>query len=279
MSPGGPHVTGVELRRFRAGESPCFSAASRQRRSPSSSAPVGCGGRRAPFSSVAVMPREVDGASSADLADGIVEGVINGLTRLRICAFCPEPRRTDSTMPQATQSRRSYARRAAVVTGSLARSGDAVRLQVDLVDVARCSQVSSAAFDAAPSDLPKLEATRHARPRERAARHGRLHVCRGRHDPRGTSRAARNGCALEATVRHLPRHCTGARRAWSDGRGLPVARQVFRRALALAGVASPRSAVEELAHGSRVQVMRRTEHLVFMPRASSGVQAAAAEYD
>ena len=27
------------------------------------------------------------------------------------------------------------------------------------------------------------------------------------------------------------------------------------------------------------QVMRRTEHLVFMPRASSGVQAATAEYD
>jgi len=27
------------------------------------------------------------------------------------------------------------------------------------------------------------------------------------------------------------------------------------------------------------QVMRRTEHLVFMPRAGSGVKAAAAEYD
>lgn len=43
----------------------------------------------APYSSVAVLPFTVDGAPNAYLADGLVEGVINGLTRLRALRVTP----------------------------------------------------------------------------------------------------------------------------------------------------------------------------------------------
>jgi len=45
----------------------------------------------------------------------------------------------------------------AVVTGTLSRSGDAVRLRVELVDVDRNAQVWSKAYEVAPAELPKLE--------------------------------------------------------------------------------------------------------------------------
>jgi TolB-like protein len=112
-----------------------------------------------PYSSVAVLPFAVDGAPSAYLADGVVEGVINGLTRLRDLRVTPRAsafRFKDAIGDPVAAGRKLEA--AAVVTGSLSRSGDGLRLQIELVDVARNAQVWSAAYEVAPTELPKLEA-------------------------------------------------------------------------------------------------------------------------
>ena len=114
---------------------------------------------RTPYSSVAVLPFAVDSAPSAYLADGVVEGVINGLTRLRdlrVTARASAFRFKDAIGDPVAAGRALEA--AAVVTGSLSRSGDALRLQVELVDVARKAQVWSSAYEVAPAELPKLEA-------------------------------------------------------------------------------------------------------------------------
>ena len=113
---------------------------------------------RAPYSSVAVLPFAVDGVPNAYLADGVAEGVINGLTRLRDLRVTPRAsafRFKDATRDPVAAGRALDV--AAVVTGSLSRSGDAVRLQVELVDVAHSAQVWSTAYEAAPAELPKLE--------------------------------------------------------------------------------------------------------------------------
>jgi DNA-binding winged helix-turn-helix (wHTH) protein/TolB-like protein len=113
---------------------------------------------RARYASVAVLPFAVDGVPNAYLADGVAEGVINGLTRLRDLRVTPRASafrfREAGGDPVAAGRALDVA---AVVTGSLSRSGDAVRLQIELVDVARSAQVWSTAYEAAPEDLPKLE--------------------------------------------------------------------------------------------------------------------------
>ncbi len=114
--------------------------------------------RRAPYSSVAVLPLTVNGVSNAYLADGLVEGVISGLTRLRDLRVTPTAsafRFKDATSDPGAAGRALDV--AAVVTGSLSGSADALRLEVELVDVARNAQVWSTAFEATPADLPKLE--------------------------------------------------------------------------------------------------------------------------
>ena len=113
---------------------------------------------RAPYSSVAVLPFAVDGPSNAYLADGVVEGVINGLTRLRDLRVTPRAsafRFKDGTGDPVAAGRALDV--SAVVTGSLSRSGDVVGLQVELVDVARSAPVWSTVYKAEPADLPKLE--------------------------------------------------------------------------------------------------------------------------
>ncbi len=115
---------------------------------------------RAPYSSVAVLPFAVDDAPNAYLADGVVDGVINGLTRLRDLRVTP--RSSAFQLKGGTGDPVAAGRRldvAAVVTGSLSRRGDVVALQVELFDVARNAQIWSTAYEAAPADLPKLEAS------------------------------------------------------------------------------------------------------------------------
>jgi len=111
------------------------------------------------YSSVAVLPFAVDGGQSAYLADGIVEGVIEGLTRLPGLRVAP---RASAFRFQDAESDPSAAGRAleasAVVRGRLSRNGDGVRLAVELVDVARDAQVWSTAYEVALADLPNLEA-------------------------------------------------------------------------------------------------------------------------
>ncbi|RZL96644.1 MAG: tetratricopeptide repeat protein [Variovorax sp.] len=113
---------------------------------------------RATYPSVAVLPFTVDGAPNAYLADGLVEGMINGLTRLRALRVTPRAsafRFRDAIGDPIAAGRALDV--AAVVTGSLSRSGDGVRLQVDLVDVARNAQVWSTTYQVAAADLPQLE--------------------------------------------------------------------------------------------------------------------------
>lgn len=110
------------------------------------------------FSSVAVLPFDVDVPQSAYLADGIVESVIDGLTRIRELRVAPRGsafRFKDAAANPAAAGRALDA--SAVVTGRLSRAGDGFTLRVELVDVAREAQVWSAAYEVALAELPKLE--------------------------------------------------------------------------------------------------------------------------
>lgn len=110
------------------------------------------------FSSVAVLPFAVDVPQSAYLADGIVESVIDGLTRIRELRVAPRGsafRFKDAAADPSAAGRALDA--GAVVTGRLSRAGDRFTLRVALVDVARDAQVWSAAYEVALAELPKLE--------------------------------------------------------------------------------------------------------------------------
>ena len=113
-------------------------------------------GGRAPYSSVAVLPFNADGMPNAHLADGLVEGVISGLTRLPDLRVTPRASAFRFKDGDSVAAGRALDV-AAVVTGSLSRSGDGVRLQVELVDVARNAQVWGAAYEMAKAELPQLE--------------------------------------------------------------------------------------------------------------------------
>ena len=115
-------------------------------------------GGRAPYRSVAVLPFTVDEAPNTYLVDGLVEGVINGLTRLPGLRVMPRASafRFKGAMGDPVAAGRALDV-AAVVTGALSRSGDGVRLQVELVDVARNAQVWGTAYQVAAADLPQLE--------------------------------------------------------------------------------------------------------------------------
>lgn len=113
-------------------------------------------GGRAPYSSVAVLPFTADGTPNAYLAEGLVEGVISRLTSLRDVRVTPRASafRFKDGDPVAAGRALDVA---AVVTGSLSRSGDGVRRQVELVDVARNAQVWGMVYEMAEAELPKLE--------------------------------------------------------------------------------------------------------------------------
>ena len=115
-------------------------------------------GRRAPYRSVAVLPFSVDGVPNTYLADGLVEAVISGLTRLPALRVTPRAsafRFKDALGDPVAAGRVLDV--AAVVTGSLSRDGDGVKLQVELVDVARSAQVWSTAYQVAAADIAQLE--------------------------------------------------------------------------------------------------------------------------
>ena len=111
------------------------------------------------YSSVAVLPFAVDSDQTAYLADGIVESVIDSLTRLRELRVAPRAsafRFKDAAGDPSAAGRALEA--GAVVTGTLSRHGDVLRLGVELVDVARNAQVWSKRYEVAPAELPMLGA-------------------------------------------------------------------------------------------------------------------------
>jgi tetratricopeptide (TPR) repeat protein len=84
--------------------------------------------------------------------------VINGLTRLRDLRVTPRAsafRFKDAIGDPVAAGRALDV--SIVVTGSLSRSGDGVRLQIELVDVARNAQTWSTAYQATEAELPQLE--------------------------------------------------------------------------------------------------------------------------
>lgn len=110
------------------------------------------------YASIAVLPFTVDAAGNSYLADGLVEGIINGLTPVRSLRVVPRAsafRFKDASPDPIAAGRQLDA--ATVVTGSLARASDRVMLQVELLDVKRRAQVWSVRYEVANADLPALQ--------------------------------------------------------------------------------------------------------------------------
>jgi TolB-like protein/lipoprotein NlpI len=112
----------------------------------------------AQFASVAILPFSSDSSGDAYLADGLTEAVANGLaqfTSLRIA-----PRASASRFRGASVRPKDSGRElgvAAVVTASISQRNEHLRIQVDLVDVARDSQVWGAQYEGSVSDLVRLQ--------------------------------------------------------------------------------------------------------------------------
>ncbi|MDH4289970.1 MAG: tetratricopeptide repeat protein, partial [Aquincola sp.] len=113
-------------------------------------------GRTAPYAAVAVLPFSVDAPENAHLADGIAEEAINALTRIVELRVTPRASafRFRGADPMDAGRRLDAP---AVVTGSLARDGERVTLQIELVDVGRAAQVWSSRYEVAPGELPQLQ--------------------------------------------------------------------------------------------------------------------------
>jgi DNA-binding winged helix-turn-helix (wHTH) protein/TolB-like protein len=112
--------------------------------------------RPAPFPAVAVMPFAADTPANAYLADGIAEEAINALTRAASLRVAPRASafRLRGADPLEAGRRLDAA---AVVTGSLARDGERLTLQVELVDVGRAAQVWGSRYEVGLAELPQLQ--------------------------------------------------------------------------------------------------------------------------
>jgi DNA-binding winged helix-turn-helix (wHTH) protein/TolB-like protein/Flp pilus assembly protein TadD len=113
-------------------------------------------GRATPYAAVAVLPFAADKPEDAHLADGITEEAINALTR--IVELRVAPRASAFRFRGADPLEAGHRLDApAVVTGSLARNGERVTVQVELVDVARAAQVWGSRYEVALAELPRLQ--------------------------------------------------------------------------------------------------------------------------
>jgi DNA-binding winged helix-turn-helix (wHTH) protein/TolB-like protein len=109
------------------------------------------------FASVAVLPFSTD-AGDDYVADGITEGLINSLTLIRDLRITPRMsafRYKNSNVEPGKAGLDLHAE--AIVTGKIARIGDKMRVQVDLVDVVRESQVWGATYEGDPAELVELQ--------------------------------------------------------------------------------------------------------------------------
>jgi len=113
-------------------------------------------GRATPYAAVAVLPFAADTPANAHLADGIAEEAINALTGIAALRVAPRASafRFRGADPLEAGRRLDAP---AVVTGSLARHGERVSLQVDVVDVARAAQVWGSRYEVALDELPQLQ--------------------------------------------------------------------------------------------------------------------------
>ena len=117
------------------------------------------GGGNVAFASVAVLPFLSDSAASNYLADGLSEATVNGLVQLQGLRVAP---RTSALQYKGRAVSPKQAGReldvAAVVTASVAQQeGRGLRIQVDLVDVARDAQILGTVYQGDSSELPRLQ--------------------------------------------------------------------------------------------------------------------------
>jgi DNA-binding winged helix-turn-helix (wHTH) protein/TolB-like protein len=112
----------------------------------------------AAFGSVAVLPFLSDSPGNNYLADGLTETTVNGLVQLQALRVAP---RTNALRYKGSAARPKDAGReldvAAVVTGSVTQQDGRLRIQVDLVDVARDSQIWGAVYQGDASELIHLQ--------------------------------------------------------------------------------------------------------------------------
>ena len=150
-------------------------------------------GRAMPYAAVAVLPFAADTAANAPLADGIAEEAINTLTRVADLRVAPRASafRFRGVDPLEAGRRLNAP---AVVTGSLARDGERLILQVELVDVTRAAQVWASRYEVALAELPQL----HGRMMEDLARTLRLRSIAVSQTKRLAQDPTRNGDAYQA---------------------------------------------------------------------------------
>lgn len=112
------------------------------------------------FKSVAVLPFVAETRGYEEIAEGLVEETINRLAGAKAIRVAP---RTSTVRYREPSVDVQSAGRAlgvdAVVTGRIALRGDALEIQVDLVDVARGSQAWGERYRGRASDLAALQGT------------------------------------------------------------------------------------------------------------------------
>jgi DNA-binding winged helix-turn-helix (wHTH) protein/TolB-like protein/lipoprotein NlpI len=108
--------------------------------------------------SVAVLPFTTGDAANEYLADGLSEATINGLAQLRKLKVAP---RTSAFRYKRQPLNPDKIGRelgvGAIVTGAVAAQGDALNIQVDLINVADNSQVWGSHYTGRASDLISLQ--------------------------------------------------------------------------------------------------------------------------
>ncbi len=113
-------------------------------------------GRAGTYAAVAVLPFAADTPANAHIADGIAEEAINALTRVADLRVAPRASAFRFRGADPLEAGRGLDA-PAVVTGSLARNGERMTLQVELVDVTRAAQVWGARYEVALAELPQLQ--------------------------------------------------------------------------------------------------------------------------
>jgi DNA-binding winged helix-turn-helix (wHTH) protein/TolB-like protein/lipoprotein NlpI len=111
-----------------------------------------------PLGSVAVLPFVSDSSGNNYLADGLTDATINGLVQLQSLRVAPRASafryKGSAIKPKDAGHELNVA---AVVTATVSQQGNNLRIQVDLVDVARDSQIWGARYQGDASDLVHLQ--------------------------------------------------------------------------------------------------------------------------
>jgi DNA-binding winged helix-turn-helix (wHTH) protein/TolB-like protein len=111
-----------------------------------------------PFRSVAVLPFLSDSSANNYLADGLAEATVNGLVQLQSLRVAPRASALRyKGMAVAPKDAGRELDVAAVVTASVSQQDRTLRIQVDLVDVARDAQIWGAVYQGDASELIHLQ--------------------------------------------------------------------------------------------------------------------------